>query len=65
MRTTVGDGEDFAVKIGSDQKGKSIDLDGDQVTSSDIVGFQYGNPFLLFMSFIIGSLSKVARASKC
>ena len=47
MGTTVGDSEDFAVKIGSDQEGKSIDLDGDQVTSSDIVGFQYGNPLLL------------------
>jgi len=47
VRATVGDGKDFAVKIGSNQKSKSIDFDGDQVTSSNVVGFQYGNPFLL------------------
>ena len=37
MGATVGDGKDLAVKIGSYEKGKAIDLDGDKVTGGDVV----------------------------
>ena len=48
MWATVSDGEDLAVKISSNKDSKTVDLDRDKVTSSDIIRFQNGDPLFLF-----------------
>ena len=47
MGATVGDGKDFAVKVGGDEKSKAIDLDRNKIAGSNIIGLEYGDPFFL------------------
>lgn len=54
MGATVGDGKDFSVEIGSDEKGKTVDFDRDKIASGNVIRFKDCDPFFLRDSRITG-----------
>ena len=47
VRAAIGNCKNLSVKIGGDEDRESIDFNGYEVTSSDVVRFQHSDPFLL------------------